>query len=82
MVFFPKKTMGWVCRTLGLKLVDFSHTAKYTNLAYLSAQTKQFGPKPLALGVSMLSRILPQKCEEYLFPLPLGEARYILRKMV
>ena len=82
LVFFPKNTVNWVCQNFGLNFIEFSHVVKYTDIAYFSAQTKQFGPKSLAFGLSMLSRILPQKMEEFLFPLPLGEARYILRKIV
>ena len=82
LVFFPKYTVNWVCQKFGLNFIEFSHIVKYTDLAYFSAQTKQFGPESLALGISMLSRILPQKMEEILFPMPLGEARYILRKIV
>jgi 2-polyprenyl-3-methyl-5-hydroxy-6-metoxy-1,4-benzoquinol methylase len=80
LIFFPRNTVNWVCHKFGLNFIEFSHIVKYTNLAYFSAQTKQFGPKALAFGISMLSSFLPRKWGETLFPLPLGEARYILRK--
>jgi 2-polyprenyl-3-methyl-5-hydroxy-6-metoxy-1,4-benzoquinol methylase len=82
LVFFPKNTVNWICQEFGFKFIEFSHVVKYTNVAYFSAQTEKFGPKYLAFGISMLSRILPQKLEECLFPIPLGEAQYILHKSV
>jgi 2-polyprenyl-3-methyl-5-hydroxy-6-metoxy-1,4-benzoquinol methylase len=80
LVFFTKLTVDWICRNLGLNLIESSHTVKYTNIAYFSAQTRKFGPKSLAFGVSLMSHILPRKLEEFLFPIPLGEGRYVLSK--
>jgi 2-polyprenyl-3-methyl-5-hydroxy-6-metoxy-1,4-benzoquinol methylase len=80
LVFFSKITMDWVSRQFGLKLIKYNHIAKYTNFSYIAAQTRRFGPKPLEYGFSILSSILPKKYGEYLFPIPLGETRYLLRK--
>ena len=81
MAFPPKNTVNWISDKFGVNLVEFSHIVKYTSLADLSAQTKQFGSKPLAIGGSMLSRILHIKWEELLFPVPLGDARYNFAKI-
>lgn len=82
LVFFPKVTLGWACGKLGLNFIEFSHILKYTTLGYCLAQTRQFGPKALALFLSMISSICPKRLEERLFPLPLGEARCVLSKSI
>ena len=81
LIFFSHKTFEWICAKYDLRFVAYTHTYKYTNLSYFSAQINQFGPKYLGWGVSLLNRVLPSKLTEYLFPLPLGEASLILRKM-
>ena len=80
LIFYPQNAIKWVCTRYGLTLVDFSHIKKYTNLCYIAAQAKQFGPKSLDKGFSSLNNLLYKKWTECLFPLPLGEARFVLLK--
>jgi 2-polyprenyl-3-methyl-5-hydroxy-6-metoxy-1,4-benzoquinol methylase len=81
LIFFTKNTMSWLGHKFDLNFIESKHIFKYTNFNYLFTQVRQFGPKPLASGISLVSRFLPEKIKGYLFPLPIGEGRYILQRL-